>query len=135
MGKDLAPDYAERIENFKLKYEILMEYAREVYPDISFNCTWKVHALVVHLPQFLQRYKFGMSVFAEQCLESVHHDYKKTEKRFLVHDDHCDHVKRQKRSLVEYDSRRLKFENICISITNSALQHYKLSITRWNDNF
>ena len=107
MGKDLAPDYAERIENFKLKYEILMEYAREVYPDISFNCTWKVHALVVHLPQFLQRYKFGMSVFAEQCLESVHHDYKKTEKRFLVHDDHCDHVKRQKRSLVEYNSRRL----------------------------
>ena len=85
----------------------MLEFAKEVHPEISLNTTWKVHILVAHLPQFLQRYNMGMSAFAEQCVESVHHDYKKTEKRFLVNDDHCDHAKRLKRSMVEYNSRRI----------------------------
>ena len=107
MGAQLAPDYADRIQHFKEKYECLLEFAEDVYPEVSFNVTWKVHVLVAHLPQFLQRYKMGMSAFAEQCTESVHHDFKKTQKRFLVHEDHVDHAQKLKRAMVEYNSRRL----------------------------
>ena len=107
MGARLAPDYAERIHYFKEKYENLLEFAADVHPEASLNVTWKVHVLVAHLPQFLRRYNMAMSAFAEQCTESVHHDFKKTEKRFLVHEDHCDHANKLKRAIVEYYSRRL----------------------------
>ena len=52
-------------------------------------------------------YATGMSMFAEQTVESVHVDYRNTEKRFLVHVDHAEHTKRLKRSMIEYNSRHL----------------------------
>ena len=84
-----------------------MEFAADVHPEASLSVTWKVHVLVAHLPQFLRRYNMGMSAFAEQCTESVHHDFKKTAKRFLVHEDHEDFAKKLMRAIVEYNSRRL----------------------------
>ena len=107
LGDDLTPDYKERIEHFKRTYELLVEFAHDVHPDVTFNVPWKVHALVCHLPQFLEKYQTGMSCFAEQCVESCHADYKKTEKRFLVNEEHEDHTKRLKRSMAEFNSRRM----------------------------
>ena len=46
-------------------------------------------------------------MFAEQTVESVHADYRNTEKRFMVHADHAEHTKPLKRSMIEYNSRRL----------------------------
>ena len=100
-------NYEKLILDFKRKYETLMEYTNSVYPDVKITITWKLHSMVAHLPQFLRHYKTGMSMFAEQCIESAHADYKRTEKRFLVSESHEDHSKRLKRSVTEYNSRRL----------------------------
>ena len=40
MGARLAPDYAERIQHFKEKYENLLEFAADVHPEASLNVTW-----------------------------------------------------------------------------------------------
>ena len=66
-----------------------------------------MNIMVVHLGQFLSLSKTGMALFAEQCIESAHSDFRKTLKRFGVDECHSDHPKRLKRAVVEYSSRRL----------------------------
>ena len=64
----------------KKNYEVFMEFTKTVLPDdVKSSITWKVHCLVVHLPEFLRKFMTGMSIFAEQITEAVHADFKKTE--------------------------------------------------------
>ena len=106
-GSHLDENYEELISSFRSKYQSLFEYTKMMFPSVKILVTWKIHALVVHLPQFLRRYQTGMAIFAEQTTEAVHADYKKTEKRFLIQEGHVDHSKRLKRMVIEYNSRRI----------------------------
>ena len=85
----------------------MLEFVQLVHPDIKATTPWKVHVIVTHLPLFLKKYQTGMSIYAEQTVEALHADYKKTEKRFLVQEAHVEHGKKLKRSVVEYNSRRI----------------------------
>ena len=98
-------NFEDVIDNFKIKYERLMEYTETVLsPEIKLTVTWKVHCLVVHLPQFLRKVKVGMAIFAEQTTEACHSDFKTTERRFKVQESHKEHGSRLKRAVVEYNS-------------------------------
>ena len=107
-GNCLDPNYEQLIADFKRKYEVLLDYTENVLPDsVKLSTPWKIHCMVVHLPQFLRHYKVAMGVFAEQTTEACHHDFKKTDRRFHVGEGHADHGIRLRRSVVEYNSRRL----------------------------
>ena len=71
-GSQLDKNYEELIAIFKSKYESLLEYTNMMFPSVKVSVTWKVHALVADLPQFLWCYQTG----------AVRADYKKTVKRF-----------------------------------------------------
>ena len=87
---------------------MVKEYSEEVLDDgVDLSIPWKMHILVVHLPQFLKRHQVGMQMFAEQTVEATHSDFFKTHKRFKVAESHPLHGKRLRRSMVEYSSRRL----------------------------
>ena len=63
-GRELKKDYLVHIENFA-----------DCYLALGKNVTPKVHAVFVHVPQFLQRHrdlKKGMGYWSEQASESVH---------------------------------------------------------------
>ena len=93
------------IDNFKLKFEALQYFTQTVLPDnVKLHITWKIHCLVVHLPQFLRRGKVGMRIFADRTAEAVHHDFIRTEKRFLVDETHTNHAQQLERAVVEYYS-------------------------------
>ena len=98
----------ERIKRFQDSYQNLMEFTNTVLPDhVKLSVTWKVHAVVVHLPKFLSKYEVGMAAFAEQTVEACHADFKRTQKRFAAQENHADHGSKVIRAVVEYNSRRL----------------------------
>ena len=105
-GIKLHPDYHDLLRNFRAKFEELQNYAREVL-EVNVSCTWKIHVLVCHVSQRLDEHPVGLGVFAEQTSESVHADFLKTQKRFLVDETHPDHAKKLRRAVVEYSSKRL----------------------------
>ena len=105
-GAKLSPDYHNLIREFRLKFEDLQEYSREVL-ETPISCTWKVHVLTCHVSQWLDEHPVGLGLYAEQTCEGVHSDFLKTQKRFLVDESHPDHAKRLRRAVVDYSSKRL----------------------------
>ena len=66
-GRELKEDYLVHIENFA-----------DSYLALGKNVTPKVHAVFVHVPQFLKRHRDlqkGMGYWSEQASESVHSDF------------------------------------------------------------
>ena len=107
-GMTLDPRYDELVATFKRKFEDLQEYAHEVLDDgIEIRTSWKVHILVCHLGQWLDRHPRGLGLFCEQTCEATHDDFRKSHKRFKVSEAHPQHGERLCRSVVEYSSRRL----------------------------
>ena len=74
---------------------------------VKIALTWKVHIMVCHVTQWLDEHPIGLGLFAEQTCESSHHDFKKTQKRFAVSEDHPDHGKKLRRAVVDYSSKRV----------------------------
>ena len=103
----MNPAYRQIIDLYRCKYEAVQEYCKEVLDGIELSITWKIHLIVVHLPQWMDRHSEGLSRFAEQTGEACHHDFSKTNKRFKRKESHPDHGKNLRRSVVEYSSRRL----------------------------
>ena len=107
-GKFLDSNYNNIINNYRHKYELLQEYCQDVLDDgLDLSLPWKIHMLVVHLPQWLDRHGEGMRKYAEQTAELCHHDFVQTNKRFKRGEAHADHGKNLRRSTVEYNSRRI----------------------------
>ena len=104
----LAPNYRELIDTYRQRYEELQEYSQCVLDDGSaMGLSWKIHILVVHLPEWLDANAVGMAKFSEQTCEATHHDFEATHKRFKRAVGHADHGKNLRRSCVEYSSRRI----------------------------
>jgi hypothetical protein len=75
--------------------------------EVQLNTSWKVHAIVVHLPQFLNRVKCSMARYSEQTSEAIHNKMKATLSRFCVSEEHPDHGKRLLKAVVEFSSERV----------------------------
>ena len=106
-GQSLDPSYHELIRNFSDQFGVTQNLINEMEGDFKLNVTWKVHILIVHLPEFLDLTGCGMARFSEQCGESVHHQMKATMARFCVSEENPRHGERLKRAVVEFSTERL----------------------------
>lgn len=60
-GMELADSYDDDIESFK-----------EAYIDLGYPASPKVHALLVHVPEFITRTGKSLGIFSEQSCETFH---------------------------------------------------------------
>ena len=72
-GKELRPDFHERIKIF----------ARD-YMRLGITVTPKVHAVMYHVGEFCILTGMGLAPWSVQTGESVHHDFKETWSKFMV---------------------------------------------------
>ena len=95
------------IHTYRKRFEDLQEYVEAVLDSsIKLTIPWKIHVLVIHLPQWLRIHQKGLSDFSEQTAEACHH-FLKTYRRFSRAETHPEHGKRLRRSVVGYSSRRI----------------------------
>ena len=81
-GMHLYPEYKDLLQDFKKSYEDLILFCSEKL-NLVLTIPWKVHILVIHVPQFLtMNSDFGLGVYAEQVIESSHSRMKPTLKRY-----------------------------------------------------
>ena len=107
-SKTLDPSYRSLIENYRKKYELLLEYSREFLEEgITVGLSWKIHILVMHVPQWLDSHSEGLSKYSEQTMEATHKNFATTYKRFKTNEAHPNHGMKLRRSAVEYSSRRI----------------------------
>ena len=106
-GHTLDEDYQEKIQMFRERFLDAQIKMETLNPTIKLNISWKIHAIVKHLPQFLSRVNCGMALYSEQCAESSHHAMKATLSRFSVGEEHPDHGQRLLRAVVEFSSQRI----------------------------
>ena len=106
-GDELRPDFEELIHNFRECFIATQRYLSENVPEVRINVTWKVHILIIHVPQFLLHFRCGMSRFSEQTGESVHHAMKLILARYSVNEDHPLHGERLKKTVVEFSTERV----------------------------
>ena len=106
-GQSLDPSFHELISSFKTQFLKTQQYVAGLESNIRLNVTWKVHTLIVHLPQFLEMSGCGLARYSEQCGESVHHIIKKVLARFKLEETHPKHGERFKRAVVEFSTERL----------------------------
>jgi hypothetical protein len=107
MGQDLVDDYEEKIRDYGHEFDNAKKYLLTLDSDIKLPTTWKIHAILYHLPQFLTRFKCGMAQYSEQTMESIHHKMKATFARFCVSEGNSSHGERLLRSVVEFSSTNL----------------------------
>ena len=86
-GQTLDPDYKTYIRSFA-----------DAYVKLGIDVTPKVHAVLVHVPQFLdQNPGHGLGLWSEQASESVHYDFgdlwvNSSYKRSLTHKDYAEQL-------------------------------------------
>lgn len=102
-GDYLCPLIVSKIESFSKSYVNLREFSADVLNE-RLTVSWKVHVVVVHLPQFLKKKKVGMARFAEQTGEAAHAKMKGTLKRFCVCEDNPRHGMQMKKAIVNFSS-------------------------------
>ena len=89
----LAPDYAQKILDFKM-----------AYCQLGLSVTPKMHALFQHVPEYCSRTQKGLAIVSEQTSEAVHHDFKRTWARFKVHEKHTEFPNKLLSAVVNYNS-------------------------------
>ncbi|CAH0555020.1 unnamed protein product [Brassicogethes aeneus] len=63
-GQNLGDEYKDYIKKFKLKSS-----------KAVITCTPKIHALIYHVPQFIEETQRALGFFSEQASEQVHHSF------------------------------------------------------------
>ena len=106
-GNELDDHYRDLITEFRSKFVKTKAYVESLNMNLHLNVTWKVHVIIVHLPQFLDQSGCGMARYSEQCGESVHHIMKKVLSRFRTDEKHPRHGERLMRAVVEFSTERL----------------------------
>ena len=109
-GMELHANYKVCIKRFADAYLQLMEHSKSM--DIKLTVTNKIHAVFVHVAQFLdlqgaKGLPYGLGYFSEQSSESVHKDFEMlwtngSYKRELTHADYASQLKK---CVVTYNSR------------------------------
>ena len=124
-GTVLEDRYYNDIMAFARSFFLLMKYVNELNslknPEkpICCNVTPKIHAVFVHIKQYLDRQKekneleFGLGFYSAQPSETIHYDFDKfwvgsSFKRDLIHDDY---PKNAKNAVTVYSSKHVGFSN------------------------
>ena len=96
-GKKLFPDYMEKIDDFKVKYN-----------KLKISVTPKIHAVFHHVSEFCQITGKGLSPWSEQTAESIHFDFNQIWQGFKVRDtDHKEYGTHLRDAIVMYNSQHL----------------------------
>ena len=74
------------------------------------SVTPKIHALLVHVPQFLEKYRhlgFGLGFYSEQASEAVHCDFDSlwTGNKYKRSMSHDEYTRQLFKTVVTYNSR------------------------------
>ncbi len=96
-GKDLV-----LVDN-KAYEQLILEF-HEVYLACRISMTPKVHAVIMHVPEWCYREGKGLGHASEQASESVHHDFKAKWQHFKVREDNPRFGDSLLRCVVAYNS-------------------------------
>jgi len=96
-GKDLI---TVREMNFE---QTIFEF-HQTYARLQISMTPKVHAVVVHVPQWCHKHNKGLGVVSEQASESVHYDFKKKWEHYQIHEGNERYSDHLLRCVVAYNS-------------------------------
>ena len=88
-------------------YEELIYDFHQVYLACGISMTPKVHAVIMHVPQWCHRQGKGLGHASEQASESVHHDFKKKWENFKVREDNPRFGERLLSCVVQYNSSHI----------------------------
>jgi hypothetical protein len=105
-GMKLGANYEKAISDFST-----------AFGDLEINVTPKVHAVTVHVPQFLSMTNAslnspsaarGLGFWSEQSVESSHHDFSRLWTQcYRVNNSNAEYPKRLRKCIVVYCSRHL----------------------------
>ena len=79
MGFTLDPMYREKVASFEKSYQ-----------NLNIPITSKVHIMIRHVPEFIERHKKPLGQFSEQVVESCHSKFDKLFKSYCIKDIHHD---------------------------------------------
>ena len=104
-GKTLlsVPDSSGKLKSFE---ELIFDF-HQAYLKLRISVTPKVHALVVHVPQWCHRNGVGLGSVSEQASESVHFDFGKKWELFKLHEDNKRFPQKLRDCVVSYNSSHL----------------------------
>lgn len=77
------------------------------YCDLNISITPKVHAVFFHILHFCRRTGKGLGFFSEQCIESVHADFKNTWAKYKVSNTNVNYPENLLKAVREYNSRHI----------------------------
>lgn len=95
-GVILRPNYKSAIADFRRSYLALLKAV-----------TPKMHAIFFHVEEFCGSTGNALGFYSEQAVESVHHDFNETWKKYKVLNSHPDYNKILFRAVCEYNSHHL----------------------------
>jgi hypothetical protein len=74
-GNELDPNYRHKIKEFETAYDAL-----------GLAHTTKVHMLIEHADEEIEKYGVGLALFNEAAAESIHADFEKHYQGYIVKD-------------------------------------------------
>ena len=89
--------YAEKIEQFRVSYLQLQ--------GTTINS--KVHAVIHHVPQFIQRRNSSLGIYSEQATEALHHLFRKNWQRYERPSYHLEYEDRLQRCITDFNSKKM----------------------------
>ena len=100
-GAEAHPDYKERINEFEAKWE-------ELYINHDIWFTNKVHVIIDHVPQAIERTGRGLLGNSEQVVEATHAKFEKFWLKYVVVDLESDiHGERLLECVIDFNSSNI----------------------------
>ena len=90
------------------EYEIHIQEFKDVYVNLGISITPKVHILVHHVSDFINKHNRSLGWYSEQAIETIHYDFlrncweKQGFKRRLGHSDYATNLTR---AVIVYSSK------------------------------
>ena len=84
-------------------WEDVIRGFHEVYLACNISITPKVHAVLVHVPQWCAKFKRGLGYASEQASEAVHHDFKTRWGHYKVNSQNPNYGDHLLRCVVSYN--------------------------------
>ncbi len=89
------------------EYQDLIPEFHQAYLDCGISITPKVHAVIMHVPEWCARKGKGLGLVSEQASESVHHDFRKKWEHFKVQENNPRFGNNLRNCIVHYNSSHI----------------------------
>lgn len=80
---------------------------KESYEALGISITPKIHAIFFHVSDFCSKTGMGLGFYSEQAVESLHHDFCVTWKKYKVLKKHPQYTEKLLRAVCEYNSKHV----------------------------